>query len=82
MDSTVISTQSRASMHDWLFNKVAEDYAMSSDWDTAGAPAGRSMKCWKKLTCPRMGVEGIERFVAERSKRLGQLQASLDQAKA
>ena len=32
-DSTVITTQARWLMHDWLFDKVSEEYAMSSDWD-------------------------------------------------
>ncbi|MBW2559189.1 MAG: transketolase, partial [Deltaproteobacteria bacterium] len=33
VDSTVITTQGRWLMHDWLFNKVSEEYALSADWD-------------------------------------------------
>lgn len=33
IDSTVITTQARMLMKDWLFNKVAEDFALSADWD-------------------------------------------------
>jgi transketolase len=32
-NSTVITTQARWLMHDWLFNKIADEYALSSDWD-------------------------------------------------
>ncbi|MCK5406717.1 MAG: transketolase, partial [Candidatus Krumholzibacteria bacterium] len=33
VDSTVITTQGRWLMHDWLFNRVGEEYALSADWD-------------------------------------------------
>ncbi|OGC02691.1 MAG: transketolase, partial [candidate division NC10 bacterium RIFCSPLOWO2_12_FULL_66_18] len=39
-DSTVLTTQARWLMHDWLFNKVAEEYAMSSDWDNRWRTGG------------------------------------------
>lgn len=31
LDSTVITTQARRLMSDWLFNELAEEYALSSD---------------------------------------------------
>ncbi len=33
MDSMIVTTQARWLMHDWLFNKVAEEYALAPDWD-------------------------------------------------
>ncbi len=83
MDSTVLTTQSRASMHDWLFNKVAEDYALSSDWDNRWRTGGTVDEVLEEAhLSPEWVLKGIERFVADRPKRLGQLQAGIDQAKA
>ena len=83
MDSTVLTTQSRASMHDWLFNKVAEEYAMSSDWDDRWRTGGTVEEVLEEAhLSPEWVLMGIERFVAERSKRLEKLQAGIDQAKA
>jgi transketolase len=82
MDSTVITTQSRASMHDWLFNKVAEEYAMSSDWDNRWRTGGTVDEVLEEAhLSPDWVLKGIERFVAERSKRLDKLQAGIEQAR-
>jgi transketolase len=83
MDSTVLTTQSRASMHDWLFNKVAEEYAMSSDWDNRWRTGGTVDEVLEEAhLSPEWVLKGVERFVADRTKRLGQLQAGIDLAKA
>jgi transketolase len=82
MDSTVLTTQSRASMHDWLFNKVAEEYALSSDWDNRWRTGGTVDEVLEEAhLSPDWVLQGIERFVAERSKRLEKLQAGIDQAR-
>jgi transketolase len=82
MDSTVLTTQSRASMHDWLFNKVAEEYAMSSDWDNRWRTGGTVDEVLEEAhLSPEWVLKGVERFVADRSKRLEKLQAGIDQAK-
>jgi len=48
-DSTVIITQARQLMHDWLYNHVAETYALFADWDDR----------WRRLSmrpiCPPSG---------------------------
>ena len=83
MDSTVLTTQSRASMHDWLFNKVAEEYAMSSDWDNRWRTGGTVDEVLEEAhLSPEWVLKGVERFVADRTKRLEKLQAGIDQAKA
>ncbi len=82
MDSTVVTTQSRASMHEWLFNKVAEDYAMSSDWDNRWRTGGTVDEVLEEAhLSPEWILKGIERFVTERPKRLERLQAGIDQAR-
>ncbi len=82
-DSTVITTQARWLMHDWLFNKVAEEYALSSDWDNRWRTGGMLEEVIEEAhLSPDWVLKGIERFVRERDKRLSRLQAELDAARA
>jgi len=41
LDSTVITTQARYLMHDWLYTKIGEEYALSSDWDNRWRTGGK-----------------------------------------
>ena len=74
LDSTVITNGSRRLMHDWLPHKVAERYAMSSDWDdrwrTGGSVA--ELKVEAKID-PASLEEGIRRFAADRDQRLAEI---------
>jgi transketolase len=80
-DSTVITTQARWLMHDWLFNKVAEAYALSADWDHRWRTGGAVDEVLDEAhLTPEWIVKGIERFVSERTARLACLQAELDAA--
>ena len=82
-DSTVITTQARRLMHDWLFNKVAEEYALSSDWDNRWRTGGMLDELIDEAhLSPRWVLEGIERFVRDRQTRLARLQAQIDRARA
>jgi transketolase len=82
-DSTVISTQSRASMHDWVFNRVADDYAMTSDWDNRWRTGGTLEEVIDEShLSPDWLLKGIERFVAEREARLKILEADVKAARA
>jgi transketolase len=70
-DSTVITTQARWLMHDWSFNKVAEEYAISSDWDNRWRTGGTLEELIDEARLsPRWILEGIKRFVRDREKRL------------
>ncbi len=70
-DSTVITTQARWLMHDWLFNKVAEEYALSSDWDNRWRTGGNLDELVDEARLsPGRILEGIERFVRDRDSRL------------
>jgi transketolase len=81
-DSTVITTQARWLMHDWLFNKVAEAYALSADWDNRWRTGGAVDEVLDEAhLTPAWIVKGIERFVKERIERLACLQAELDAAR-
>lgn len=80
-NSTVITTQARWLMHDWLFNKVAEEYALSADWDNRWRTGGTVAEVLEEAhLSPRWLLEGLERFVRDREARLGRLQAELDAA--
>ena len=81
-DSTVITTQARRLMHEWLFNKVAEEYALSADWDNRWRTGGRLEELIDEAhLSPRWLLEGIERFVRDRDARLDRIQSELDMAR-
>jgi transketolase len=82
LNSTVITTQARWLMHDWLFNKVAEQYALSADWDNRWRTGGALEEVIDeaRLT-PEWVLKGIEHFVKDRDLRLNHLQAELDAAR-
>jgi transketolase len=81
-DSSVITTQARRLMHDWLFTKTAEEYAMSSDWDNRWRTGGNLEEVIEEAhLSPQRILEGIERFVRDREVRLGRLQADLAAAR-
>ena len=71
LDSTVITNGARRLMHDWLPHKVAEEYAMSSDWDDRWRTGGSvdELKVEAKID-PESLWAGIERFASDRDQRL------------
>jgi len=82
MNSTVLTTGGRWLMHDWLFNKVAEEYALSSDWDDRWRTGGNLDEVIEEAhLSPKWVLEGIERFARDRDARLARLQADLDAAR-
>jgi transketolase len=77
-DSTVITTQSLASMRQWIGNSEAAEYAMSADWDNRWRTGGTVDEVLEEAhLSPKWLLAGIERFVRERDARLGRLQAGL-----
>jgi transketolase len=77
-DSTVITTQSRASMREWIGNTEAASYAMSADWDDRWRTGGTVDEVLEEAhLSTKWLLAGIERFVRERDARLGRLQADL-----
>jgi hypothetical protein len=78
VNSTVITTQARWLMHDWLFNQVAEEYALSADWDNRWRTGGTLDEVIDEAhLSPRWVLEGIERFVQDRDTRLARFQAQI-----
>jgi len=83
LDSTVITTQARWLMHDCLFNKTAEAYALSADWDNRWRTGGTVDQVLEEARLSlNWLLAGIERFVDERAQRLDSIQSSLDTARS
>jgi len=79
LDSTVITNGARRLMHDWLYSKTSEEYAMSSDWDNRWRTGGELGELVDEAhLSPEWLLKGIERFVQDREKRMQQLRQALD----
>jgi len=64
VDSTVITTQARRLMHAWLFNEMAEEYALSADWDNRWRTGGTLEEVIEEAhLSPDWVLTGLERFV-------------------
>lgn len=71
LDSTVITNGARRLMHDWLPHKVAEHYAMSSDWDDRWRTGGSVAELKREARIdPASLLEGIRKFASAREERL------------
>ncbi len=80
-NSTVITTQARWLMHDWLFNKVSEEYALSADWDNRWRTGGTVEDVIEEAQLsPEYILAGIERFVKDRQARIERLKGEVSQA--
>jgi transketolase len=61
-------------MHYWLSSKVAEEYAMTSDWDDRWRTGGSLDEVIAEAHLdPDSLWEGISRFARDREARLGRL---------
>jgi transketolase len=73
-DSTVISSAGRRVMGEWFGNKVAEEYALTPDWDDRWRTGGSVDEILKEAHLdPASLRDGIARFVADREKRLARV---------
>ena len=78
-NSTVITTQARWLMHDWLFNPIAEEYALSADWDNRWRTGGTLPEVIEEARLsPEWIMQGIEKFAKDRTARLNRLRAALE----
>jgi transketolase len=71
LDSTYITNGSKKLMHDWIAHHVAEEYAMSSDFDDRWRTGGNVAELKKEAHIdPDSLWAGITKFANERTKRL------------
>ncbi|MFT4542313.1 MAG: transketolase [Planctomycetota bacterium] len=74
IDSTVITNGARIGMQPWLAHKIAEEYAMSSDFDDRWRTGGSLSEVIEEAHLdPKHLLEGIQRFAADRPQRLSAL---------
>ncbi len=79
MDSTIICNRSRRVTGDWMFNPLAAEYAMTSDWDDRWRTGGTLDEVIEEAhLTPEWLLRGIERFVKDRSDRLTRIRKMLD----
>jgi transketolase len=85
VDMTYITNGSRRLMRDWITHRLADEYAMSSDWDNRWRTGGTVDEVMEEAHLSQDWLlKGIQRFVDEREQRLerlaGQLSAARDGA--
>jgi transketolase len=76
LDSTVISTQARWLMHDWLYTRIGEEYALSADWDDRWRTGGTLEEVLEEAHLSGEHIlKGVKRFADSRPERLARLKA-------
>ncbi len=77
-DSTYCTNRSRRLMRDWVFNPLADEYAMSSDHDDRWRTGGRLDEVIEEAELdPANLLRKIERFVHDRPERLRRLREGI-----
>jgi transketolase len=80
-NSMCITTQARWLMHPWLFNKTAEEYTLSADWDNRWRTGGTVAEVLEEAhLSPQWVLDGIRRFAADKPKRLASMRAAVEEA--
>jgi transketolase len=81
-DAMVISNRSRRVTRDWIANSVVAEYSLTSDWDDRWRTGGSVDEVIEESHLSSSHIlEGIERFVRERDKRLQTLSDAVEAAK-
>ena len=81
VNSTVICTQARLTMRQWLLNKMAEEYAMTADWDNRWRTGGTVDEVLEEAhLSPKWLLAGIQRFVADKEQRMDAIRREVDAA--
>ncbi len=80
-DAMVISNRARRVMRDWIAHPIVEEYSLTSDWDDRWRTGGtlEEVVAEAHLSPPHL-LAGIERFVADRPRRLARLREAVESA--
>lgn len=82
LDMTYITNGARRLMRDWITHRIADEYAMSSDWDNRWRTGGTVDEVMEEAhLSPDWLLKGIQRFVAEREQRLERVADQLSAAR-
>jgi len=80
-DAMVISNRSRRVTRDWIAHAIVADYSLTSDWDDRWRTGGTIDEVIDEAhLSPQHILEGIERFVRDRGKRLQSLRDAVTAA--
>ena len=64
-------------MHDWLYTRIGEEYALYSDWDDRWRTGGTPEEVLEEaLLSPEYILDGVRRFLDSRPERLARLRAA------
>jgi transketolase len=81
VNSTVICTQARLTMRQWILNKMAGEYAMTADWDNRWRTGGTVDEVIEEAhLSPKWLLAGIQRFVADKARRMDAIRLEVDAA--
>ena len=78
MDAMIITNGARRLMHNWIANRVVEEYSMSPDFDNRWRTGGTLDEIIAESQLdPDSLWDGINRFAEERDERLASVRASI-----
>lgn len=81
LDLTYITNASRRAMRDWVTHRIADEYAMSADFDNRWRTGGSPAEVYEEAhLSPDHLIAGIQRFVDEREQRLNSIGDALEAA--
>lgn len=79
INSTVVTTQARWLMHDWIFNEISEEYALSADWDDRWRTGGTLDEVIDEAhLSPDWILKGITRFAEEKDRRFTRITSAIE----
>jgi transketolase len=79
LDMTYITNASRRSMRDWVTHRLADEYAMSPDFDNRWRTGGSPAEVYEEAhLSPDHLIAGIKRFVEDRDDRLSRIDNALE----
>jgi transketolase len=82
VDMTFITNGSRRLMRDWVTHRLADEYAMSSDFDNRWRTGGTVDEVLEEAHLSQDWlIKGIQRFASEREQRLARISAELAAAR-
>jgi transketolase len=79
-NSMVVTTAGRRTMHQWLFNKTAENYTICPDWDNRWRTGGSLDEVLDEAhLSPEWILSGIRGFVRDKAERVEILRRELNE---
>ena len=78
VNSMIVTTAGRMTMHQWLFNKTAEKYTVCPDWDNQWRTGGSLEEVLDEAhLSPEWILAGVRDFVRDKAERVEKLHQEL-----